>query len=163
MEKQKLNSKAGRPKLKIDYDLVERLANIHCTQEEIAGVLNISVFTLRRREGFCTIYKKGLDKGRASLRRLQWSAAEGTDPKLATDQFGQPQTDLKGKPIFFASVLPNVTMQIWLGKQILGQADKQEIGYIDKEGEAEDLSDAELTDIISRRRRNGTTKEKDGS
>ena len=33
---------AGRPKIEIDYVTVEKLANIQCTQEEIASFLGIS-------------------------------------------------------------------------------------------------------------------------
>ena len=39
-------SNAGRPKKEIDMDLVEKLANIQCTQEEIACVVGCSVDTL---------------------------------------------------------------------------------------------------------------------
>ena len=50
---------AGRPKKVIDYEAVEKLANIQCTQEEIASFLNLSVRTLQRDEEFCRIYKRG--------------------------------------------------------------------------------------------------------
>lgn len=89
-EKKKAN---GRPKIVIDYDIVESLSMIQCTQEEIANSLKISVRTLQRDTKFCRIYKKGMDEGKMSLRRLQWKAAE------------------KG----------NTTMLIWLGKQYLNQ------------------------------------------
>ena len=88
----------GRPKKKIDYDTVEKLANIMCTQEEIASYLDLSVRTLQRDKEFCRIYKKGIDKGRMSLRRQQYKAAESG----------------------------NTTMQIWLGKQYLSQRDKHD-------------------------------------
>ena len=42
MEKKKL----GRPKFKIDYETVKKLASIMCTQEEIASFLGCSVDTL---------------------------------------------------------------------------------------------------------------------
>ena len=87
----------ARPKIKIDYSIVEKLANIQCTQEEIANFLDISVRTLQRDEEFCRIYKKGQDNGRMSLRRYQYKLAE-----------------------------KNTAMAIWLGKQYLGQKDKLE-------------------------------------
>jgi hypothetical protein len=90
---------AGRPKKPIDYGAVERLAAIMCTQEEIANYLDISVRTLLRDDEFCHIYKKGLDKGKMSIRRQQYKSAEDG----------------------------NVTMQIWLGKQYLNQRDRSEI------------------------------------
>jgi predicted DNA-binding ArsR family transcriptional regulator len=88
----------GRPRKEINYDTVAELANIQCTQEEIASVLKISVRTLQRDEEFCRIYKQGMEEGKQSLRRLQWKAA------------------MKG----------NTTMLVWLGKQYLGQKDKIE-------------------------------------
>ena len=63
---------AGRPKKEIDYEMVEKLASIQCTQEEIANFLNISVRTLQRDKEFCRIYKKGIDNGKMSLRRIQY-------------------------------------------------------------------------------------------
>lgn len=88
----------GRPKKKIDYETVEKLASIMCTQEEIASYLDISVRTLQRDKEFCRIYKRGLDKGRMSVRRHQYKLLEAG----------------------------NATMGIWLGKQYLDQKDKQE-------------------------------------
>lgn len=90
----------GAPKKTIDYETVEKLSAILCTQEEIANYLDLSVKTLQRDEEFCRIYKKGIDLGRASLRRIQFKQAE-----------------------------TNPTMAIWLGKQILGQRDKQEVEH----------------------------------
>ena len=89
---------AGRPKKEIDYIAVEKLANIQCTQEEIASFLDLSVRTLQRDEEFCRIYKKGQDSGKMSLRRMQYKLAE-----------------------------KNPTMAIWLGKQYLKQRDNIEV------------------------------------
>ncbi len=89
---------AGRPKKEIDYVAVEKLANIQCTQEEIAAFLDLSVRTLQRDEEFCRIYKKGQDNGRMSLRRMQFKLAD-----------------------------KNPTMAIWLGKQYLKQRDNIEV------------------------------------
>ncbi|MCL4408214.1 MAG: hypothetical protein M1542_07625 [Thermotogae bacterium] len=91
----------GRPKKAIDYETVEKLALIHCTEEEIGEFLDISVRTLQRNKEFCRVYKKGLKKGKMSLRRMQFKAAEDG----------------------------NVAMMIWLGKQYLGQTDKQELRH----------------------------------
>jgi hypothetical protein len=89
----------GRPKKEIDYKLVKELSDIQCTQEEIAGVLNISVRTLQRDDEFCRIYKNGMLNGKMSLRRMQWEAAQAG----------------------------NTTMLVWLGKQYLGQREKHEV------------------------------------
>lgn len=90
-------NKVGRPKKEINYKLVESLASIFCTQEEIANILDVSVRTLQRDDEFCRIYKKGLDTAKMSVRRSQKKLAE-----------------------------KNATMAIWLGKQYLGQYDKIE-------------------------------------
>ncbi len=83
----------ARPKSKVDKDLVEKLAAIFCTQEEIAAICGCSEDTLTRR--FAAIIKRGQLHGKGSLRRLQWDSAK------------------KG----------NIGMQIWLGKQMLNQSD----------------------------------------
>lgn len=94
-EPTKSKRKVGRPKKTIAYKTVEQLASIMCTQEEISSMLDISVRTLQRDTEFCRVYKKGLDKGKMSLRRKQFSMSDR-----------------------------NATMAIWLGKQYLGQTDK---------------------------------------
>jgi hypothetical protein len=90
MEKKKV----GRPKFQINYNQVEKLANIMCTIDEIAAVLGCNRDTLYVDEKFSDIYKKGLDKGKMSLRRNQYRMSE-----------------------------TNPTMAIWLGKQYLKQSD----------------------------------------
>ena len=109
-EKKKAN---GRPKKELDYNTIEELANIMCTQEEIANILNVSVRTLQRDAEFCRIYKKGMDNGKSSLRRVQWQAAQNG----------------------------NVTMQIWLGKQWLGQHEPTPVVEATVNGEVEALRD----------------------
>lgn len=87
----------GRPKKKIDYEIVSSLAEIFCTQEEIAAVLNLSISTLKRDDEFRTIYKKGIDVAKSSLRRKQFKLAD-----------------------------TNAAMAIFLGKNYLGQKDHHE-------------------------------------
>src|SRR5690606_8397761 len=93
---QKGESQMARPRKKIDPEQVRALAGIGCTHEEIAAVLKCSPDTLTRR--FADALKEGKQHAKASLRRMQWEAAK------------------KG----------NVTMMIWLGKQMLGQRDQME-------------------------------------
>lgn len=96
---------AGRPPTPIDYALVERLAHIHCTDDEIATLIGMSKENFCRRKArdkqLCQCLEKGRDGGKMSLRRMQWKSAEAG----------------------------NVTAQIWLGKQMLGQRDKQEMEH----------------------------------
>ncbi len=102
----------ARPQLKLDESLIEKLASIHCTMEEIASVCECSVDTLERR--YAELIKKAKDKGKSSLRRHQWEAAQ------------------KG----------NTTMLIWLGKQLLGQRDvvEQQVNITNDEKKT-DLAD----------------------
>ena len=98
-EKKKAN-KVGRPETEVDWRLVEGLANIHCTQEEIATALgNISVRSLMRKAEFRRLYKKGNDMGKVSLRRKMFRAAD------------------EG----------NTAMMIFLSKNILGYKDKTDL------------------------------------
>ena len=93
-------AKMGRPKKEIDWNIVKGLCRIHCTQLEIASVIDISEDTLVRRikskykMTFAEYYKKNSSKGKISLRRYQFELAQR-----------------------------NVSMAIWLGKQWLGQRD----------------------------------------
>lgn len=95
----------ARPRKEIDYSILQALCRILCTGEECASILGIDYDTLNRglkREGhggFAEYYKRHSAEGKVSLRRMQFQAAQDG----------------------------NVTMQIFLGKQCLGQSDKQEI------------------------------------
>ena len=94
----------GRPRKEIDQEQFEKLCGLFCTEEEIAGWFDCHIDTVNNwckrtySETFSKIYKKKCAKGKISLRRWQFQAAE------------------KG----------NVSMLIWLGKQYLDQTDKQE-------------------------------------
>jgi len=84
----------ARPKKhNLDKDKVEQLASFGCTNSEISSFFGCSDTTLTRNYG--ENLTKGRDKGKIRLRQLQWKSAE------------------KG----------NVTMLIWLGKQVLGQSE----------------------------------------
>lgn len=87
--------KTGRPLKHIDTNLVKELARIHCTRDEIARIVGCHVDTLYAR--FSDLLQEGMAEGKRSLKRLQWQQAE------------------RG----------NVQMLIWLGKQWLGQKDRQ--------------------------------------
>lgn len=96
----------GRPRKEIDLAQLSQLAAFQCTDDEIAAVLGVCVETLIRRKKepeFLEALESGKAKGRASLRRLQWKAANAG----------------------------NTTMLVWLGKQVLGQRDKPEEGGLD--------------------------------
>lgn len=102
----------GRPKKEINQEHFEGLCAILCTQEEIAGVFDCSVDTISRwcnetyGETFAEVYKRTSSPGKVSLRRKQYQVA------------------MSG----------NVSMLIWLGKQILGQKDKHEMSADEDQG-----------------------------
>lgn len=87
----------ARPKIKIDFELVKKLANIQCTQSEIAAIIGCSVDTLQRNKDFAVAYKNGQEAGKMSLRRKQFALAD-----------------------------KSAAMAIFLGKQYLGQKDQLE-------------------------------------
>ena len=93
----------ARPKIEINWTTVNNMCAIHCTGEEIASVIGVSYDTIERRVksefnmSFAEYIKKHSASGKTSLRRKQYEVA------------------MKG----------NTTMLVWLGKQYLGQTDKQ--------------------------------------
>jgi len=100
------------PKIKVDFEQVEKLCVLQCTGEEIASFLGIDYDTLNARVkekykiSTSEYIKRNGAKGKASLRRSQWKSAIEDG---------------------------NVTMQIWLGKNMLGQRDRSEIENIGSE------------------------------
>lgn len=88
----------GRPKRDIDLALVESLGEIQCTYDECASVLKIPKSTLSSRPDFSDAFKRGLENGKISLRRLQFHHAK-----------------------------KSYAMCIWLGKQYLDQSDKNKL------------------------------------
>lgn len=87
----------ARPKIEISEEDLVKLASMCCTMNEMASFFGCSVDTLER--NYADIIKRGRDRGRMSIRREQYSVA------------------MKG----------NVTMLIWLGKQLLDQRDKTQL------------------------------------
>ena len=121
-------------KVILDWDLIARLAQLQCTEMEIAfackcdhqTLLNHCIRTLG--STFEDFLGRNKDGGKVSLRRLQWDAAKGREGELLKDANGKTVTDDKGRPQWkVLPVAPNTTMQIWLGKQYLGQSDKNEV------------------------------------
>jgi hypothetical protein len=110
----------GRPTADIEYDKLKALCQILCTGEECANILGMDYDTLNKgleREGhggFTDYLKKHGSEGKASLRRKQFKSAVEDG---------------------------NVTMQIWLGKQILDQRDKKDVAM------SHDLSESTLEEL----------------
>jgi len=86
----------GRPKKEIDSDVIAKLSQIGCTQEEIGSVVGISARQLQRR--YADLVAENKNIGRASLRKKLWSKA------------------MRGQG--------NDKLLIWLSKQELGMQDR---------------------------------------
>ena len=121
----------GRPKTEIDLTQLTNLCRLSPTYAEIATFFCCSEETIQRKivsdEAFLTAYKKGINDGKLHLRRLQIQTATGREPRLFKDNDGNAVLNAKGRPILIEGEPPNPTMQIWLGKQLLGQVDRQEV------------------------------------
>ena len=88
----------GRPKkYNLDTEQIEKLASFGCTNTELASFFDVGEHVIRK--SYAEYITKGRESGKIRLRQYQWASAK------------------KG----------NVAMLIWLGKQMLGQTDKQEI------------------------------------
>lgn len=87
----------ARPRANLDLEQIRKLAAISCTDDEIAAVIGCTRKTLEKHAR--QAIADGKEEGKASLRRKQWEIA------------------MKGNP----------AMLIWLGKQRLGQTDKQDM------------------------------------
>ena len=97
-------ARLGRPPIIVDWSIVDAMCAIHCTGPEIAAVTGVSEDSLTRKCKqqhkilFAEYIRQKSLKGKASLRRRQWKAADAGDR----------------------------TMLVWLGKQWLEQTDKIE-------------------------------------
>lgn len=70
----------ARPKKVIDDKLLENLALIHCTMEEMASCIGVSKDTLERR--YAAFIRSAREKGKMSLRRKMFSMALEGDKTL---------------------------------------------------------------------------------
>lgn len=100
-EKKERPSKRGRPAFEFTDEQIaelEKLSGLHCTRTEAAGWFDIDLRTLNKQfeqdERASMAWDSGLQKGKVSLRRVQFDLAK-----------------------------KNAAMAIWLGKQHLGQQD----------------------------------------
>jgi hypothetical protein len=117
---------AGRKTIPIDLKELEILSSLHCSDEETAGWLGVSVRTLqnrRKQKKIAAVMRRGKARGCVNIRRAQMKLLEGGSPAMA----------------------------IWLGKILLGQRETMQItgangGPIQTESKADysRLSDEEL-------------------
>jgi hypothetical protein len=118
----------GAPQKPIDFEVLDKLLYIQCTELEVSAVMECSVDTLnaavKEHSGLTfseySQQKKGV--GKVSLRRAQHRNAVEHN---------------------------NTAMQIWLGKQYLGQAEKTET--VVRDTAFEKTSDDDLVEFIKTR------------
>jgi hypothetical protein len=97
--------KMGRPLIELDWNKIAAMCKIQCTQEEIAAIYECTIDTLNNQckkffnMTFLEFCKEKREDGKASIRRMQYKAAEAG----------------------------NSALLIWLGKNYLDQSDKSEI------------------------------------
>lgn len=143
-------NKGGRPKKEFDLRQVENLGLVHASYEEMAAALGCSKRTIinymQQNAGFFTAFKKGQANGKLSIRRLQIRTARGDyNPEdLLVNlkeiiKSGQPPSI--SELTHLVQSIPtkykpgNPTMQIWLGKNLLGQRETPEVaGEMDATG-----------------------------
>jgi len=129
------NGKMGRPTKDIDWKEFETLCHLQCTIGEMCEWFHMTDKTLQSKvkghysETFSLVFEKKRVGGKISLRRNLFHMSE-KQPAVA----------------------------IFLAKNWLGMADKQEIEVGNKDTIAE-LTDAELEELISRRRGGGASEE----
>ncbi len=95
------------PIKKVNEKLIEDLASMNCSIAEIAAVVGVDRSTLHRR--YATLIEKGRECGKSSLKKKMFDVA------------------IKG----------NVTMLIWMSKQMLGYKEPER----DRSKDEEELSD----------------------
>lgn len=121
----------ARPRIEIDKEQFEKLCFLQCTLIEMAGFFNCSEDTIERwckreyKMDFAEIFRLKRGAGKISLRRSQFRMAE-----------------------------TNPTMAIWLGKQYLGQTEKQEVSVAVNDDETVKEMQAYFQ---NRRQQNGQT------
>ena len=118
-----MTNQAGRPALQLDEEQVFKLARLNVSVKDMADVLDCSKRVLENN------YLDVINEGRANLR-----------------------TSILRKQYEVGVIDGNITMLIWMGKQYLGQADKNTL-EIDDRRTAEQLTDEELNQIIRGRLR----------
>lgn len=123
------HSKAGRKEVKIDWAKVDQYLKAQCIGTGIAGIIGVAPETL---------YRKCLEDNKVNFEAYSRQKKSEGQEQLRAKQY---LTAMEG----------NVTMQIWLGKQHLGQRDKSELMGVDgtplvpaKEINLSKLSDDEL-------------------
>ena len=103
------NSVEKKKPVHYDLDLVHKLGLIHASDQECAILLGMNTQTFRRLMKEDVQFKVGMERGRAQGKRA-----------IRQKQYDMAMED-------------NEKMLVWLGKNILGQADKKEVEHAAKD------------------------------
>ena len=98
----------GRPPIEFDLVEIEELSRSHCTFVELSRFYNCSEKAVEERYRTDQDFKQAVDRGR-------FEAIKGLRRK-------QLEMAMDG----------NTQMAVWMGKQLLGQTDKQEIDQLSR-------------------------------
>ena len=120
---------AGRPAALIDWKAVDRLLQAGCAGTQIAARLGIRAEVL---------YDGCQREHKADFTEYSRQRKEAGDTMLHEQQFA-------------AAMKGNITMQIWLGKQRLGQKDKHDHTTNDKDISLDDARIALLAKLTAQR------------
>jgi hypothetical protein len=110
----------ARPQKIIDPETVKKLAALNCSFEEIGHIVGCSVDTLERR--FAGVIKEGRSHGKVSLKRKMFDTA----------------------------IAGNVTMMIWLSKNLLGYTDKVETKMVEVSKEDTKILIKEAQELVEK-------------
>jgi len=107
----------GRPKIDLDWDQFDNLSRIHCTLVEIAEFFDISEDTIERRVQekygitFAEHYKRKSGSGKRSLRRKMWEAALKKNNITMMIFLSKNVLGFRDRPDDFGGDHPNITIQ----------------------------------------------------
>lgn len=130
------HNEGGAPEKPIDWETVNKLIGLGCIGEEISGFIKVGYSTLYRRckelydVPFDEYIKSNKAGYRVSLRRAQYISAIGEKTtvkktRVWIDEEKGEVREVTEREVYLTP--PNITMQIWLGKNELEQSDKQEV------------------------------------
>jgi len=99
-----MTNPVGRPRTEIDIEELKRLCRLNCTMEEIGAFFGCDKKTIERRYNEDAAFQEAIDQGR-----------------------GLGRLSVRRKQMQIMDEHNSATMAIWLGKQLLGQRDHQDI------------------------------------
>lgn len=99
-----MTNPVGRPRIEIDVEELKRLCRLNCTMEEIAAFFECDKKTIERRYNENIEFQNAIDHGR-----------------------GLGKLSVRRKQMQIMDEQNSATMAIWLGKNLLGQRDHQDI------------------------------------